>query len=1530
MDKIINSMAQARNNFVKSKMNKDLDARLLPGGEYRNASNIQVSKSEGPNVGSLENVLGNISVLNITSLINNVGKSKCIGQVVDENSGFVYLFITDNNSTISDFNIGQNNFIIRFDSINEVGLILVKGAFLNFNFNNPIYGVNLLEGLLFWTDNNNQPRVINVDTAASDVDFYTTEDQISVAKYNPYQAIELWQEVDPTTTPSSYETTMQDVTTPYLPLGGTGVTTAETASGATSVSFTTLVGNIPLGLGEGGITYGRYFGISYIDDTNSLVDTGAKINGPIFGLPATGSFTYDEATKTYTLNFSSTYPTTVIIPNGATLVMNPNPYYNGQFAGDPNYLEDKFVRFSYRYKFVDNEYSIFAPFTQIAFIPKQDGYFLYIKNPSIGRNEFNDQDSAYRSTVVGFVENKVDLVKLRIPLPFSKSTLQNSLKITEIDILYKESNGLAVKVIDTIPIADITSDPLVDPNIFTYDYISKKPYKTLPSDALTRVYDKVPVKAFSQEIASNRVIYGNFQDKHTPPDFIDYSVNVGAKSDFNLNVLTGTVDGDQTVAAGVSVSFNTFTTVPLVGSIVSGTGISTTLVTTVTSITADTVTFDQDTDFLNGAVVTFNLVGSDTDTVTKIEYPNSTLKQNRNYQVGVMLSDRYGRTSTVVLSNNKTEIRNPNGLTFVGDTLYSPYLSEATRTDEWPGNSLKVLFNQPIGPVNSNPSTGWPGIYNGDSTSKKYNPLGWYSYKIVVKQTEQEYYNVYLPGIMAAYPEDVTLELGKTSHTVLINDNINKVPRDLTEVGPDQKQFRSSVNLFGRVQNTNTPIIFNQSSDYYQNVGEANSQYYPNRGDDVVSTISTLGDLFDYSPTDAPQPDLFPQFYLYESNPLIARISTEKQIGQIATTNYSPVSAEVAINSTSDEIFLKNVIGEGPSVTGTINGLQTSVPAGTPAIFNTFTTIPSVGSVAVGLGISPDTNVTAATTTSVTFDKATQFLDGTTVTFTLVEIALGDSVRGGGLPSDTIVITPGFTPATVAVNPIPTTAGVSDSNIIIVNDATGIEPNQYVTATGVPEGTVVDSISGLNVTLSNVVNIGNAVPVTFNTPAKIKVGRLDDSDPPVPVATPVTVTFDSLLTIVNEETPGLQYLAVMETEPVESLLDIFWETTSTGLITDLNTIIENSGGINANFSSFNITPFIESLADGANILSAAFTLVDAFGAAIAPADITSFTIQNVLNGNGTNVNNYFQLYEPTPGSGFFNIKTTTSYYNNVFYGSNSSLRTFTFTFSSTITISTDVTNTLYNETINLDNVDPSISSAVPAINTTIYTNRYDQDIAVLTGVNGANNTSLRTQDLDWEIVSVINTTSSPGVDLKALGYFTLPTSIVSTEKKAELLNSSGGNMPPEVWEVNLKLSDPLNEITFKYTVDMLIEPASVISKTWQILCDGESFADSFFSVIIEITDGQGNQNGWYLFPRSWNQITNASGSTVVTIDRTNARTTNPAGAACPVSGQAFFSATSSADVQSLWTSSDCTCSGTAGSIISSSNVDITGYLFEII
>ena len=56
-------MAEVKNAFIKSKMNKDLDDRLIPSGEYRDAQNVQISRSESSDVGALENVLGNKEIL---------------------------------------------------------------------------------------------------------------------------------------------------------------------------------------------------------------------------------------------------------------------------------------------------------------------------------------------------------------------------------------------------------------------------------------------------------------------------------------------------------------------------------------------------------------------------------------------------------------------------------------------------------------------------------------------------------------------------------------------------------------------------------------------------------------------------------------------------------------------------------------------------------------------------------------------------------------------------------------------------------------------------------------------------------------------------------------------------------------------------------------------------------------------------------------------------------------------------------------------------------------------------------------------------------------------------------------------------------------------------------------------------------------------------------------------------------------------------------------------------------------------------
>ena len=53
-------MAELKQNFSQAKMNKDLDERIVPNGQYRDALNIQISTSDGDAVGTAQTLMGNV------------------------------------------------------------------------------------------------------------------------------------------------------------------------------------------------------------------------------------------------------------------------------------------------------------------------------------------------------------------------------------------------------------------------------------------------------------------------------------------------------------------------------------------------------------------------------------------------------------------------------------------------------------------------------------------------------------------------------------------------------------------------------------------------------------------------------------------------------------------------------------------------------------------------------------------------------------------------------------------------------------------------------------------------------------------------------------------------------------------------------------------------------------------------------------------------------------------------------------------------------------------------------------------------------------------------------------------------------------------------------------------------------------------------------------------------------------------------------------------------------------------------------
>jgi len=93
-------MSEIKHQFTGGKMNKDLDERLVPNGEYRDAMNIQVSTSEGSSVGTVQNILGNSLVPGQDFIGEN---SICIGSVADEKNDKLYYFITQKEILKSSF-----------------------------------------------------------------------------------------------------------------------------------------------------------------------------------------------------------------------------------------------------------------------------------------------------------------------------------------------------------------------------------------------------------------------------------------------------------------------------------------------------------------------------------------------------------------------------------------------------------------------------------------------------------------------------------------------------------------------------------------------------------------------------------------------------------------------------------------------------------------------------------------------------------------------------------------------------------------------------------------------------------------------------------------------------------------------------------------------------------------------------------------------------------------------------------------------------------------------------------------------------------------------------------------------------------------------------------------------------------------------------------------------------------------------------------------------------------------------------------
>lgn len=186
-----------------------------------------------------------------------------------------------------------------------------------------------------------------------------------------------------------------------------------------------------------------------------------------------------------------------------------------------NDITEKFLSFAYRYKYLDNEWSALSCFTNIAFVP--DVYDLdYYTYDNLGMvNSFNAVNINYNT---------------------------GDKRVKAIQIVVKESNSNNIYVIETVDKEKLGYADNVAKN---YLFTNAKIYTLLPEVELYRTCDWVPLKAKTQTLVNNRVLFGNYLEGFDIVDdvknkiLINYNVKLKSEAlnvieDFAVNISNNT------------------------------------------------------------------------------------------------------------------------------------------------------------------------------------------------------------------------------------------------------------------------------------------------------------------------------------------------------------------------------------------------------------------------------------------------------------------------------------------------------------------------------------------------------------------------------------------------------------------------------------------------------------------------------------------------------------------------------------------------------------------------------------------------------------------------------------------------------------------------------------------------------------------------------------------------------------------------------------------------------------------------------
>jgi len=500
-------MPELKRLFLKGRMNKDLDERLVPNGEYRDALNIQISSSEGSDVGAIENILGNqVARKKRTKQLwadndashNYYGlplDAVCIGAIKDDINDKIYWFVTS--STV--------DCIIEYDKPRDyVRPVLVDTQnVLNFSSNKLITGINIIDNYLFFTDDNSEPKKVDVrSTEFISTDFSThstykgrdfIESDVTVIKKSPLAA--------PSMTLANSDRNIQGVTNVNCSItanfSSTGNDDDSVQDSLTPGSTATLTLSTACAYKEG--------------------DT-LRLAGPP---QPSDPEDYEYLVVLEITSVNSLTSIDVKILNIANEVVDSDTYvYDCKLQLETPPFEFKLPRFGYRWKYSDNQFSCFSPFTEVAFLPTAFDY-----DSKKGFNE-GMVNTAQQVTLDNFETPPVDVKK--------------------IEILYKETNNSTIYVVDDILPEDIEAQ-----NWEGFKITSNLIFKVVQSNQLLRPWDNVPRLAQAQEIVGNRLVYGNYLQNYTVNENIKLSTSTVATNLSGTDAPLLSVKSDRDYQVGV-------------------------------------------------------------------------------------------------------------------------------------------------------------------------------------------------------------------------------------------------------------------------------------------------------------------------------------------------------------------------------------------------------------------------------------------------------------------------------------------------------------------------------------------------------------------------------------------------------------------------------------------------------------------------------------------------------------------------------------------------------------------------------------------------------------------------------------------------------------------------------------------------------------------------------------------------------------------------------------------------------------------